>query len=400
MKILMLTPYLPYPPSSGGQIRSYNLIKQLSIRHEIHLVGLIKNESEKEHIAHLKKYCKEIYPCQRSKTPWTISNILKSVIGGQPFVVARNYAPEAKETIRKILAHNEIDLIHAETFYVMPLIPQTKVPVLLVEQTIEYMVYQHFIQNLKIPLAPQILKIDIFKLKYWEKMYWQKADRVGAVSAEDRDQMRKLIPDLHVEIIPNAAGEDLMDLYKQKKSNPRPIFLYVANFLWLQNVEGAEILAKQVFPAILKKIPNAKCIIAGQYAKEKLKHLTNHKADIVDLDKDSIAAVKKAYATASVFIAPLEGPGGTRLKILGAMASGLPVISSKTGVAGLNIKDGVHGLIARTPAEFAKKAVQILEDKKLFLSIRKAARALVEEEYEYSRIAQKLERVYLQMKSS
>ena len=396
----MLTPYLPYPPSSGGQIRSYNLIKQLSKKHDIYLVGLIKNESEKKHIAHLKNYCREIYVCRRSKSPWTPSNIFKSIFGVQPFVVVRNYAKDAKETIRKILKENDIDLVHAETFYVMPHIPSTPVPVLLVEQTIEYMVYQHYIENLKIPFAKYLLRVDILKLKHREKTYWEKANMVGAVSEEDRDEMRKLIPNLHVEIIPNAAGEDLMDLYDKNKNNSDPIFLYVANFLWLQNVEGAEILARDVFPQIAKRIPNAKCIIAGQYADEKLSHLSYPNVEVHDLSKDSINAVKKAYREASVFIAPLEGPGGTRLKILGAMAAGLPVISSKTGVAGLAIVDRVHVLIAKTPEQFAESAVEILANHTLFSSIRRNARKLVENEYEYSKIAKKLEKVYMRIKTS
>ena len=273
MKILMLTPYLPYPPSSGGQIRSYNLIKELSKHHEIYLIGLIKQDTEKEHIAHLKQYCKEIHACSRSKTPWTVKNVFKSVFGLLPFVVVRNYSEEARVVVEKLLKREQIDLIHAETFYVMPHIPKTNVPILLVEQTIEYRVYQHYIDNLPIPLLPTLLKIDIMKLKYWEKTYWQKASIVGAVSQEDKVEMHKLIPNLPVEIIPNAAGEDLMELYSKKINKTDITFLYVANFSWLQNVEGADILAKKVFPKILEEIPEAKCIIAGQYANEKISQL-------------------------------------------------------------------------------------------------------------------------------
>lgn len=397
MKILMLTPYLPYPPSSGGQIRSYNLIKELSKHHEIYLIGLIKQETEKKHIEHLKKYCKEIYACSRSKSPWTVGNVLKSVFGFLPFVVVRNYSQEARVIVEKLLQRESIDLIHAETFYVMPHIPETTVPILLVEQTIEYQVYQHYIDNLPLPLLPIFLKIDIMKLKYWEKTYWEKASIVGAVSEEDREEMHKLIPNLPVEIIPNAAGEDLMELYAKKLDNKPATFLYVANFSWLQNVEGAQILAKRVFPEILQRIPAARCIIAGQYAQEKIWNLTGERIEIVDLPKESITAVKEVYSKGSIFIAPLEGPGGTRLKILGAMAAGLPVISSMTGVAGLDVEDGKDVLIAKTTQQFAQKAQQILEDKKLFSSIRANARKLVEDQYAYPKIAAKLEKVYRQI---
>ena len=92
MKILMLTPYLPYPPSSGGQVRSYNLIKHLSKHHDIYLVSLIKNDEEKRYQKDLLEFCKEIYICKRSESPWTISNILKSVLGKYPFVLVLNFS--------------------------------------------------------------------------------------------------------------------------------------------------------------------------------------------------------------------------------------------------------------------------------------------------------------------
>ena len=85
MKILMLTPYLPYPPSSGGQVRSYNLIKNLAENHEITLFSLIKDEAEKKYIKELEKFCKKIQVFKRSEKPWTLRNILRTGFGFYPF---------------------------------------------------------------------------------------------------------------------------------------------------------------------------------------------------------------------------------------------------------------------------------------------------------------------------
>ena len=89
MKILMLTPYLPYPLLSGGQIRSYNLLKNLADRHQITLVALIKHDVEKQYIPHIKKYCSRVIVAKRADKPWTISNIrfwLVSVSGSTEFL--------------------------------------------------------------------------------------------------------------------------------------------------------------------------------------------------------------------------------------------------------------------------------------------------------------------------
>src|SRR5579862_5294733 len=103
MKILMLTPYLPYPPSSGGQIRSYNLIKQLSKKHQITLCSLIKFESEKRYIDKLKPYCKEIYVFKRPERPFALSNILKTGFSAFPLLVIRNFSLDEKKFLAKLL---------------------------------------------------------------------------------------------------------------------------------------------------------------------------------------------------------------------------------------------------------------------------------------------------------
>ncbi|OGK44902.1 hypothetical protein A2957_02690 [Candidatus Roizmanbacteria bacterium RIFCSPLOWO2_01_FULL_38_11] len=397
MKILMLTPYLPYPPSSGGQVRSYNLIKHLSKNHEIYLVSLIKNEEEKRYHKGLLKYCSKIYTCKRSESPWTISNIFKSVFGRYPFLVVRNFSEEARLAVADLLKKEDFDLIHAETFYIMPHIPKTKTPILLVEQTIEYRVYQHFVKQLPRIFRP-LFHFDIRKLKYWEVTFWKRADLVGAVSADDQKKMDEILPGVKTCIIPNAAGEDLLDVYeKRKRRTPHPIFLYQGNFAWLQNVEAARILINTIFPEIKKRIPKAQCIIAGQRAKEKVGTIQQDGIQIVDILSSEVDKVIDVYSKASIFLAPIEGPGGTRLKILGAMAAGLPVISSKTGVSGLDVIHGKNVMIAQSNEEFSELAEEILNDKEKYHLIQTNARLMIEKKYSWTTVARELEKIYRQL---
>ncbi len=379
MKILMLTPYLPYPPSSGGQVRSYNLLKNLGKKHQIVLVALIKNDDEKRYVKDLEQYCEKIYVCKRSENPWTFSNIYRSLFGLYPFLVVRNFSNEAKKTVHDLLQNNNFDLIHAETFYIMPHIPQTQTPILLVEQTIEYKVYQHFVSNLKNQIPKILFYYDILKLKFWEKTYWKKADVVGVMSEDDKKKILDVLPGLRIEIIPNAAGDDLSTIYKKEKIFKKPIFLYQGNFFWLQNIEAATILAKHIFPKIKKNMHNAECYIAGQKALEKIGELQKFGVKIIDIQSYDVNTVKKVYDQAAIFLAPIEGPGGTRLKILGAMAAGVPVISSPTGVSGLEVKNGTHVLIAKNETEFVKLSISILKGMDIyFKKILKPVSTLIE----------------------
>ncbi len=394
MKILMVTPYVPYPPSSGGQIRTYNLLKYLSQNNQITLVALYKNDEEKKYESYLKKYCKNIYLCKRPSSPWQFKNIFKTIFSSSPFLVVRNYSDEAKTIINKLLRSEKFDVIHAETFYVMPHIPETKVPTVLVEQTIEYKVYKHFVNSLPFYLRMLVyFDIDIMKLKYWERFYWKKANAVVVVSSSDEKLIRNEEPLLKTSIIPNCVGDEMIIDKLKEKDLQSPTIFFQGNFFWLQNVEAAKFIIDQIYPQLVKELPMVKIIIAGQNAK-KLGDLIDKSIKLVNIEPDNINKVKKLFRENTLFIAPIFGPGGTRLKILAAMGSGMPVISTVTGIVGLEVTDNRDVVIANSPTEFVSKIKQLLTSKKFYEKIRKNAYNLVKEKYQWNQTAKELESVY------
>ncbi len=395
MKVLMLTPYLPYPPSSGGQVRSYNLIKNLAKKHQITLFSLIKSEEEKKYIFELEKFCREVFVFRRPRKPWTIRNILRTGFGFYPFLVVRNLSSEEKKMVSKKLLEEKFDLIHAETFYTMPHIPETKIPILLVDQTIEFQVYQHYADSSSFWFIKPFLYLDVFKIKFWEVRFWRKATRVVAVSENDKKKMLMLEPNLRVDVVPNGAGEDLLNLWEKRRIDfKKPIVFFQGNFSWLQNTEAARILAKEIFPKIKEKIPKAVCRIAGQGADEKISDLRRGEIEICDLDIFDTEGVKKFYSEATVFVAPLKGPGGTRLKILGAMAAGVPVVTSRVGIEGIEAKEGKEVLLRDEVLEMAEAVVSLIKNPDLYRKLTRNARKLIEEKYSWPKISQKLDKIY------
>lgn len=396
MKILMLTPYLPYPPTSGGQIRSYNLIKQLSHSHEITLCSLIKFDSEEKYVDKLKPFCKNIHVFKRAKKPWTFSNIIGTGFSAFPFLVVRNFSTEQKKELKKILTFQKFDLIHAETFYVSPHIPKTDIPIVLVDQTIEYQVYRHYVNNFRIPLLRPLLMLDVLKIRYWETHFWKKAARVIAVSERDAKEMKQLVRGLKVTVIPNGVGEDLLEdvPIHFKKS-----ILFMGNYAWLQNIEAARILALKVFPKILEKVPDCKLIIAGQNT-SKISGLKDNNIELSDFAVDDINSVKKAYQKNGIMVAPLYGPGGTRLKILAAMASKMPVVTTEIGREGIDTVNGESILVGNGPESLAPLAIKLFKDLDLYNKIAKNAKQLVESSYSYTAIAKKLSDVYREVVES
>jgi glycosyltransferase involved in cell wall biosynthesis len=390
MKVLMLTPYLPYPLFSGGQTRSYNLIKSLSENHEITLFSLIKDDTEKKYIPELQKYCRKVSVFKRSKTPWTLRNILLTAFGPYPFLVMRNYSPSERKAVKEELLTGNYDLIHAETFYTMPHIPSTSVPILLVEQTIEYLVYKHYAGEQAPFLIRPIIWVDVaLKLRFWETYFWKRSQRVVAMSQSDSQLMRELVKDLKIDIVPNGIDVEYFSA-KKRKEESFPKILYVGNFAWLQNAEAVEVLVNEVWPEIKKEVPNCQLWIVGKNITGKIKNYASESIQITE----GLPDIRDAYLTSSLLLVPIKGPGGTRLKVLEAMASGLPVVTTPVGAEGLGVTNGKHALISDDFKELAKLAVKLIKNKKLAQKLGLAAKEFVEKNYSWSKSAAILDRIY------
>ncbi len=393
MKILMLVPFLPNTETSGGQTRWYNLIKYMSKNHEITLFSLIKDDAERKFIPELEKYCQKVRVFKRTKSPWALRNLLLAAFSFYPLsCVVRNWSPKEKEAIRQELENENYDLIHAETFYVMPHIPETKVPSIMVEQTIEYQVYKHYVDN-EVPwIFRPIFMIDIIKLRFWELYFWKKTDRLVAVSPDDKKVMQELIPGIKVDVIPNGVDTTHYRAKKVAKLDPPRVMYGVTNFEWLQNREAAELLIKEVWPKIKEKVAGVKLWIVGRMIPDWIKKLAEEDKDFEVTE--NIPDARDAYLGSTVMVAPIRGSGGTRLKILEAMAAGLPIVSTSVGVAGLGLKNGRQALIAETPADLAKETVGLLRNSKLARKIGQEGQRFVEKNFDWKAIVKLHDPIY------
>lgn len=395
MKILMITPYLPYPLLSGGQTRTFSLLKNLAKKHDITLFSFIRKDEEKRFIPKLLELGVKLEVFRR-RPAWQITNILLAGFTWFPFLVSIYLSRSLKKRLRVELAENHYDVVHAEPFYVVPNLPKLNIPLLLVDQTIEFRVYQHFVEEFPIWLLKPLLYFDVIKMKYWESRYWQIADRVVAMSEEDKKIMQQVVPGLKVDIVPNGVDIDYFDKdtaissgVKIDKNINSPIILFVGSCTWLQNREAIEILYKKVWPKIKIKLPNARLWIIGKSAQE---FFSKFRSDIVRVDE--IEDIREAYFSAKVLVAPLYGAGGTRYKNFEAFASGVPVVTTSIGIGGTEAVDGRDVIIRDKPEELAKFAIKVIQDKNLSNRLSKNAKILVKEKYDWKQISEKLIQIY------
>lgn len=389
----MLTPYLPWPLHSGGQIRTYNLLKNLAYKHEITLFSFIRSHEEKKYVRELEPYCASIQLFKRTKTPWAARNILLSGFTPYPFLVSIYLSSKARIALKQELSQRHYDIIHAETFYVMPNIPKTTIPTLLVEQTIEYLGYQTYtVQKAPLILKP-LLAFDVAKLRWWETIYWRRADRLVAMSEEDRLWIQRLVPDAHVSVVANGIDVE----YFKHTSGAKylsPTVLFVGNYKWLPNVDAATYLVRRVWPLIHAAVPNAKLHIVGRNPTGEIRALGKHEGVQVVGEVDDI---RQPLSKAHVMLVPIRNGRGTRYKILESMAAGLPVVSTSLGIEGINADNGIHALVRDTAEELAKATVQLLTRRDLAKKLSKNAQSLVTTSFNWGKISSDLDTIYQQL---
>lgn len=388
----MLTPYLPYPILSGGQIRTYNLLKNLSRHHQITLFALIKDDTERRYIKKLKPFCHHIQVFKRTKNPWALRNILMAGFTTYPFLVTRNFPRTMKSAVKKELK-NDYDLIHAETFYMMPNIPRTQVPILLVEQTIEYLGYQFYAQNSPHWFLKPLLYLDIAKIKYWEKHFWQKATHLVTMSEEDKKFIAAEIGDGKIDVVAN--GVDIEKFSAVKKKLPvDPTILFVGTFKWLPNIDAVEFLVREIWPGVKASIPNAKLWIVGHSPTGTVQEFGN----MPDITVSSnIKDIRDAYKAAHILLAPIRSGKGTRYKILEAMATNTPVVTTKLGAEGLRVTPGKHLLIGNSAQELTQLTIKLLSDQVLQKKLASTARTNVAAHYNWLTISEDLDQLYRQI---
>ncbi len=381
MKILVVSSFLPYPLYSGGHVRLYNLLKELSTRHDITLVCEKRKYQTQADIDAVKKMCKEVYVVDRKKQ-WSPEVVFRTVISTCPFLIEGHRLPAMKKIIADLLQKEAFDVIHVETFYVMQNVPATNVPIVLVEHNIEYTVYQRFADTAPLLLRP-VLQVDVEKIKYWEKTSWEKADAVVGVSQVEAKQMRS-----DAVVVPNGVSLTDFPFKKSGLLSKNPVILFMGDFKWIQNRNTAMWILKDIWP----KIKTAAALwIVGKHIPDNIKA---YASGSIIIDEHAPDKTSDIYKKADVLLSPIRVGGGTSYKILEAMASGVPVVTTKLGVEGLHAKAGEHAYVAETPDEIAQKTIAMLTQKKEQQRIRKNARKFIEENYSWTKIATMLEEVY------
>ncbi|HEX7589327.1 MAG TPA: glycosyltransferase family 4 protein [Anaerolineae bacterium] len=394
MNILYVTYGLPYPPVSGARIRDLHLIQQLSQRHKIHLFSLLEDPTEAAYAAQLAAYCAsvEMFPLDHQSLPDRIAVLKEHIVARRPLATFPFMNRAMMALIREVAVANSVDAIQVEHSFLAPYVEALSpgfrgVKVLSLHNLADRQ-YQRIAQ---LPLG--LTRRFSFWLKarlmsQWEAVYASHFDCVITVSETDRRQLASANPKLHLAIIENGVDTRQCQPLPEAAENG---LLFAGTMGYAPNVDAMLWFCNEILPRIQEAVPDFKVWIVGRSPSRAVQKLGKRQNVIVTGQVPDLAPY---YRQANVVIVPLRAGGGTRLKILEAMAYGRPVVSTTVGCEGLAVCDGETILIADSAAAFAARVITLLRDKAGRERIARAARHLVEGRYDWSIIGGELLTLY------
>jgi glycosyltransferase involved in cell wall biosynthesis len=236
-------------------------------------------------------------------------------------------------------------------------------------------------------VVKEYLKQQYHKLASFETRTLCLSDAVGVVSDYDFDLIAYIIPRKKITVIPNGVDLAYFDIER----TPRPRHLVsVGSLDWRPNAEGLIWFLDEVWPQVIQHSPEAILSIVGRNPPDSL--LERASKNIVV--SGSVPDVREYVTPASVFVVPLFSGGGTRLKVLEAMAMRVPIVSTSLGVMGIQCRDGEHVMISDDAEGFARNIIELLDDQFKAHKLALAGRRLVEDKYSWDSVGEKLNSVY------
>jgi len=395
MEILFLSSWFPYPPDNGARKRVWNLLKQLSRRHEITLLAFTQGEAQPG-LETVRARCQEVQTVpQRLFRPHRLRALMGFLLP-QPRALTDTYSVSMQNLVEQTLAQNQFDIVVASEIGIgLGTAPYVRK----VDST------PRVLEDLELSMVKDRMAAERgwgqrlrhsptwWKLRRFAARLLRDLDGCTVASEQERDLVLGIVPGYQpLAVVPN--GIDL-DFYAGNFGTPEPQSLIFPGALTYQaNFDAMDFFLRRVFPLVRARCPEATLRITGRTDGVPVGRLPLSEGVILTGYLDDI---RPCLAQSWACVVPLRVGGGTRLKILEAMALGTPVVATSKGAEGLEVTPGEDILIADEPTEFADAVLRLLGDPALRAKLAANGRRLVESRYGWECIVKKLEQFLYQV---
>ena len=392
MNVLLLTQVLPYPPDSGPKVKTWNVLKYLAQHHAVTLVSFVRGDRSDE-ARHLERYCQAVYtvPMERGaiRDAWYMG---LSFLTGQAFMMLRDDRKVMRDLVDRLGTEQDFDVVHADqlnmTQYAGRVAGAFKV---FDAHNALWLLYKRLWETMRPGLRKLLLGRDWRLLKEYEGRVCRQFDAVLAVSQEDKTALGEAAgQELDIHVIPIAIDTDEVAVIERE---PDPSYiLHIGTMYWPPNIDGVLWFAHEVYPLIRQQRPDVCFDIVGARPPQ----------EIVALDGGSTGIHVTGYVAdptpylqrAALVVVPLRAGGGMRVKILNALAQGIPIVSTTLGYEGIEVTPGRDILVGDTPETFAAQVLRVLNNPDLGRQLAANGRKLMQEAYDYRNACRPLDDVY------
>jgi len=387
LKILIITPRIPYPPFRGDKLKIFNIAKQLSKRNSVDILTFRKYSAQNKDIDELNKRNLKVETVKLSLIR-SIFNLLLSIFSSIPFQVVWYKSSKMAEKINEIIKKEKYDVIYFHLIrsaqYING-ITSSNSAVMVADYTDAVSLYLHrFFEIERNIFKKFFLLLEKKKVEKFEKIA-EKFHTLFICSEYDKKYLEEKGIRVNIRILRNGIDTDY---FKPENTVYDPTrIIFTGNMPYYANYDAVLYFSKEIFPLILKRIQEAKFFIVGQNPPRKIRNLASDRIIVTGLIPD----IKLEYLKSAVNVAPMRFGAGTLNKIIESIALGVPVVATEMAVGGLPEELNKYIFVAENNDDFACKVVEIIQNPKIRETLMKEGRVIIKDLLGWEKIVSNFE---------
>jgi sugar transferase (PEP-CTERM/EpsH1 system associated) len=410
MRVLHFAPRVCWPLDTGAKLRNYHLARVLAERGQVTLLAFNDpNESSqeltRELLAPLENPYQQVIAVKRDAA-YTFAKVVRGLWGRTPLPVLNYTTDSMKQALEGILSEKDFDVVQVESIHLMAYLPiiraAPKQPLVVCDwHNIESELMQRYSEREPNLLRRAYAGKTARLMSAFERRAAREFDAHVVVSERDAQRLRALNPEARVFVIENGvdtayySDAQIETVAASRLDAPgKRRIVFVGSMDYHANIEGTVNFAREVWPQLCTRQPDLVFTIVGRNPSREVRELALTPGIEVT---GTVNDVRPFYRRAIAAIVPLNVGGGSRLKILEAMAAGVPVVSTTLGAEGLNVRHGKNILIADTNKQQIEAIVSLVENEEQRKQLVDGGRALVSNHYDWSRLGANLFEIYQQL---